>query len=192
MKKCLISVLFFTALIILFFFFNCEETVEPVSIEERIAKFLLDLNEDGEVDEDEIRAVIEFLQQPERRSTPGRWWSLLDFDRDGSVSGEELLEGWEMYLRPHPVNPEFRLDVRLDTNGNGFVEPQEIGIAAGFSQGRPIPSFDERLERLGWREERAADSGGTATETRFVCATLWQRPKSRVDCRVAPQGRFSQ
>ena len=92
---------------------------------------------------------------------------LLDFDSNGTVSREELLQGWEMYLRPHPVNPEFRLDGRLDANGNGFVEPQEIGIAAGFTRGRPIPSFDERLEQLGWREERAAETTGTTTETRF-------------------------
>jgi hypothetical protein len=128
---------------------------------------LLDLNGNGRVEEEEIRAVIVFLQRPERAAAPGRWWSLLDFDRDGEVGREELLEGWEMYLRPHPVNPDFRLDGELDTNRNGFVEPQEIGIAAGFSQGRPIPSFDERLEQLGWLEEREAEAAGTTVESRF-------------------------
>jgi len=76
---------------------------------------------------------------------------MLDLDNNGTISREEVLESWEMYLRPHPVNPEFRMDNRLDANGNGFVEPQEIGIAAGFTRGRPIPSFDERLEQLGWQ-----------------------------------------
>ncbi len=60
------------------------------------------------------------------------------------------------------------LDQELDKNVNGFVEPEEIGIAAGFTEGRPIPSFDERLEQLGWQEERVAETTGTKTEeTRF-------------------------
>ena len=143
-----------------------EETARALPVETLVDE-LIDLNGDNQVDEDEIRAVIRFLQQPERPTAPGRWWSLLDFDRNGSVSREELLEGWEMYLRPHPVNPEFRLDGKLDENGNGFVEPQEIGIAAGFARGRPIPSFDERLEQLGWQEERVAEAAGTTAETRF-------------------------
>ena len=143
-----------------------EEMARALPVETAVDA-LLDLNGDEQVNEDEIRAVIQFLQQPERPTAPGRWWSLLDFDRNGTVSREELLEGWEMYLRPHPVNPEFRMDGKLDRNGNGFVEPQEIGIAAGFTRGRPIPSFDERLEQLDWQEERVAETAGTTAESRF-------------------------
>jgi Ca2+-binding EF-hand superfamily protein len=129
---------------------------------------LLDLDGDNEVNEDEIRAVIQFLLEPERSAAPGQWWKMLDSDNNGTVSREEILASWEMYLRPHPVNPGFRMDNRLDANGNGFVEPQEIGIAAGFARGRPIPSFDERLEQLGWQEERMAEAAGTtAEEARF-------------------------
>ena len=95
---------------------------------------LLDLDGDNQVNEEEIRAVIQFLQEPERPAAPGQWWRMLD------------------------------LDNRLDANGNGFVEPQEIGIAAGFTRGRPIPSFDERREQLGWQEERVAEAAGTAAE----------------------------
>jgi hypothetical protein len=128
---------------------------------------LLDLDGDKQVNEEEIRAVIGFLQEPERPTAPGQWWAMLDLDKNGTISREEVIESWEMYLRPHPVNPGFKMDNKLDTNGNGFVEPQEIGIAAGFTRGRPIPSFDERLEQLGWREERVAEAGTTTEETRF-------------------------
>jgi len=143
-----------------------EEMARALPVETPIDT-LLDLNGDRQVNEEEIRTVIQFLQQPERAAAPVRWWSLLDFDGNGTVSREELLQAWEMYLRPHPVNPEFQLDGKLDANGNGFVEPQEIGIAAGFSHGQPIPSFDERLEQLGWQEERVAEEAGTTTGTRF-------------------------
>jgi len=137
-----------------------EEAARVLPVETPIDA-LLDLDGDNQVNEEEIRAVIRFLQEPERLAAPGRWWRMLDLDNNGTISREEVLESWEMYLRPHPVNPGFRMDGRLDANGNGFVEPQEIGIAAGFTRGRPIPSFDERLEQLGWQEERVAE------ETRF-------------------------
>lgn len=144
-----------------------EEAARALPVETPIDA-LLDLDGDNQVNEEEIRAVIQFLQEPERPAAPGQWWRMLDLDNNGTISRDEVLESWEMYLRPHPVNPEFRMDNRLDVNGNGFVEPQEIGIAAGFTRGRPIPSFDERLEQLGWQEERVAEAAGTAAEeTRF-------------------------
>ena len=144
-----------------------EETARALPVQTPIDT-LLDLDGDSQVNEEEIRTVIQFLQEPERPAAPGQWWKLLDLDNNGTISRDEVLESWEMYLRPHPVNPEFRMDNRLDANGNGFVEPQEIGIAAGFTRGRPIPSFDERLEQLGWQEERVAEAAGTASEeTRF-------------------------
>jgi hypothetical protein len=34
---------------------------------------LLDLDGDNQVNEEEIRAVIQFLQEPERPAAPGQW-----------------------------------------------------------------------------------------------------------------------
>jgi hypothetical protein len=51
-----------------------------------------------------------------------------------------------------------------DGKRNGFVAPEEIGIAAGYTEERRIPSFDERLERLSWQEERVAESQAATTE----------------------------
>lgn len=39
------------------------------------------------------------------------------------------------------------MDLELDTNRDGFIDPQEIGIAAGYSPVGDLPPFDELLER---------------------------------------------
>lgn len=38
----------------------------------------------------------------------------------------------------------------MDKDGDGFVAPHEIGIAAGFSPEGPVPPFEELLERYRW------------------------------------------
>jgi len=133
----------------------------PVST--RIDGFL-DLNGDERVDEEEIQTIVRAFLQPEESRFPGRWMDLLDLNRDGRISREELVESRERYLRPHPADPDSRLDRELDRNRDGFVAPEEIGIAAGYTEDRRIPSFDERLEQLGWREEQLAESEAAATE----------------------------
>jgi hypothetical protein len=124
----------------------------------------LDLNGDDRVDEEEIETIVRAFLQPEQSRFPGRWTDLLDLNRDGRISGEELVESREKYLRAHPTDPDSRVDRELDRNRDGFVAPEEIGIAAGFTEGRRIPSFDERLEQLGWREEQLAEIEATDTE----------------------------
>lgn len=127
----------------------------------------LDLNKDGRVDEEEINRIVElFLLGRKNKEVPEKWLKLLDLDRNGKVSQDEFIESREMYLRPHPVNPDFRLDSKLDKNRDGFVSPEDIGIAAGFVEGRPILSFDERLEQLGWEQERVTQDTGKEPEKR--------------------------
>ena len=66
-----------------------------------------------------------------------------------------------------------------DGNRNGMLEPPElrefleavralVQETVSATPGRPIPSFDERLEQLGWQEERVAQVAGTTEKaTRF-------------------------
>jgi Ca2+-binding EF-hand superfamily protein len=136
----------------------------PVST--RIDGFL-DLNGDDRVEEDEIETVVRAFLQPADSRFPGRWTDLLDLNRDGRISREELIESRERYLRAHPADPDSRLDRELDRDRDGFVAPEEIGIAAGYTEGRRIPSFDERLEQLGWREEQRAVSEASVERPRY-------------------------
>ena len=139
----------------------------------------LDLDRNGIVSEKEIRIILRFLvhgpERTEKLEKRSGLFALFDINSDGKVEREEFLEFREMYLRPHPVNPGFQLDRKLDKNGDGFVDPEEIGIAGGFSASRPVPSFEERLERLRWREE--IKPGPTDEEQPEVIAaeSTWQR-----------------
>ncbi len=148
-----------------------------------------DLNSDRRVDEEEIKKIVKFfLSGPERAEVPGRWLELLDLDRNGRVSRDELIESREMYLRPHPVNPDFKLDKKLDKNRDGFVDPGEIGIAAGMSAGQPILSFDERLEQLGWEKERVVEAAGTEQEKRSFESDYYKKLGMIQDRKLAVMG----
>jgi Ca2+-binding EF-hand superfamily protein len=140
-----------------------EVELRSLSITTRIDA-LFDLNGDGRVDEEEIERIVRAFLQPEQSRFPSRWMDILDLNNDGRVEREELIHSRERFLRAHPVDPDSRLDRELDRNRDGFVAPEEIGIAAGYTEGRRIPSFDERLEQLGWREEQLAESGAATTE----------------------------
>jgi hypothetical protein len=112
----------------------------------------LDLNEDGTVGREELDRIARMLYDPETAELPPGWRELLDLDKNGRLSREELLKSWELYFRPHPATTGSQLDRRLDRNGNGFVEPDEIGIAAGRSQGLIFAALDQRVERLAWQK----------------------------------------
>ncbi len=58
------------------------------------------------------------------------------------------MKGIDLYLLPRPVNPREPFDSQQDRNRDGFVDPVEIGIAAGVSGLGDIPAFPERLERM--------------------------------------------
>jgi len=114
----------------------------------------LDLNGDKMIDNEEIEKVIRAYLQPEQASFPSRFGQLLDLNHDGTISREEMINSREMYFRAHPVHPGFSMDKELDINRNEFVEPSEIGIAAGVSGDNFLLSFDERLEKAGWEKTR--------------------------------------
>jgi hypothetical protein len=139
-----------------------EVQARSLPITTRIDGFF-DLNGDRRVDEEEIQTIVRAFLRPEESRFPGRWTELLDLNGDGRISREERVESRERFLRPHPTDPDSRIDRELDRNRDGFVAPEEIGIAAGYTEGRRIPSFDERLEQLGWREEQLAESEAAST-----------------------------
>ncbi|UCF96212.1 MAG: hypothetical protein JSV89_13610 [Spirochaetaceae bacterium] len=122
----------------------------------------LDLNEDGQVDELEIDRVLRFLRGEtdvlDHRSKLRR---LFDLNDDGKVLEAELVKGIDLYLLPRPVNPEEPFDSKQDRDRDDFVDPGEIGIAAGVSARGDIPTIPERLERMEWefaqRSERTVE-----------------------------------
>ena len=141
---------------------QAEEGVFPVKT---IMDDHLDLNSDGQVDGAEIDRVLRFLRGEtdvlERRS---KLYRVFDLNDDGTITEAELMRGIDLYLLPRPVNPREPLDSHQDSNRDGFVAPEEIGIAAGVSARGDIPTIPERLERLEWEIARGAEE--TAEEQR--------------------------
>jgi Ca2+-binding EF-hand superfamily protein/TolB-like protein len=108
----------------------------------------LDLNGDRIVDKQELREVLMIARQEEHQiDQHNKIEHLFDLNRDGFLSADELFHGRELFFRPHPVDPHFQMDLELDNNRDGFIDPQEIGIAAGYSPVGDLEPFDELLER---------------------------------------------
>jgi hypothetical protein len=135
----------------------------------------LDLNGDETIDAQEIEKIIRAYLQPEQASFPGRFGELLDLDRNGAISREESTKSRDMYWRAHPVNSSHTMDSELDINRNGFVEPDEIGIAAGVSGDRFLPSFDERLEKAGWGKTSQTTTDATQKAVARLPSALYKK-----------------
>lgn len=120
---------------------------------------LADLNGDGQVDELEIDRILRFLRGEtdvlDRRSKLRR---VFDLNDDGRVSEAELVKGIDLYLLPRPVNPKEPFDGQQDRNRDGFVDPEELGIAAGVSAFGDIPTIPERLERMRWEVAQRSEA----------------------------------
>lgn len=118
---------------------------------ETIVDRVLDIDGNGRVDSAEINEVIKLLIEGSREEDyPEKLFNYFDTNRDRRISSAELREGRVLLTNPHPVDSGRALDLRLDKDGDGFVAPHEIGIAAGFSPEGPVPPFEELLERYRW------------------------------------------
>lgn len=119
----------------------------------------LDLSGDGQVDELEIDRILRFLggetEVLDRRS---KLYRLFDINDDGKISEAELVKGIDLYLLPRPVNPEKPFDNQQDRDRDDFVDPGEIGIAAGVSARGDIPTIPERLERMEWEVAQRSEA----------------------------------
>ena len=115
----------------------------------------LDLNRDGSIQEMEINRIVEILVrglEGVERDNP--IYQLVDADGNGEIVPDEVFLFRERYLMPHPSNEDFPLDGELDKNRDGFIDPEEIGVAAGYSPAGEVPPFEERMERIRWEMER--------------------------------------
>jgi hypothetical protein len=128
----------------------------------------LDLNRDGQVDETEMERILRFLSGKtgvlERSSMLFR---LFDRNSDGRIPDGEMTEAIDSYLLPRPIDlggPEEPWERPQDRNRDGFLDPEEIGIAAGVSAGGDIPTIPERLEHREWQTVQAPEATSGETE----------------------------
>ena len=109
---------------------------------------LLDLNNDNLVSEEEINSILTAVtSQPEvLKDRP--LFNFLDRDKNKKLTQDEIITSIQLFLQPHPVNKRAEMDKNLDTNKDGFVSPEEIGIAAGIVEGGFVPNLLERIEQF--------------------------------------------
>lgn len=133
----------------------------------------MDLNGNGRVEQGEIdEFVTVFAAEGPVEDAPERIMELFDHNRNGIIQPHEREDSKWFFVFAHPVNPENSIDRELDGNGDGFVEPGEMGITAGFTDKGETAGFAERIERMRWSGEGAgpeaemarAESGGMEAE----------------------------
>jgi len=145
-----------------------EEQAEGVYPVRTATDDLLDLNQDGQVDQAEMDRVLRFLAGEvnllDRRADLYRMFDLND---DGTILEAELVKGIDLYLLPRPVNLQEPFDGPQDKSRDGFVDPEEIGIAAGVTARGEIPTIPERLERVEWIVARDSKTTAEAEKQRL-------------------------
>ena len=136
----------------------------------------LDPSGDGFVDLGEINSAAAFLagdgSVADRVSKALRGFT--DWNDDGRIEAWEIEEAGTVILYPHPVNRDEPLDKNGDINGDGFIDPDELGISAGVTGKGDAPTLDERIRLVRHQldaretEKAAADtSAGSDTGTGF-------------------------
>jgi len=130
----------------------------------------LDLNRDGQVDEREMERILRFLSgETEVLERSEMLFRLFDRNSDGRIPDSEMTEAIDRYLLPRPIvsgAPDESWERPQDRNRDGFLDPEEIGIAAGVSAGGDIPTIPERLERRQWELAREEETSAETDQQR--------------------------
>ncbi len=126
---------------------------------------LLDRNGNGEVDAGELEAVVDFLSGSVERAgdVSDSLRNLSDWNENGRIDRDDLEGVAGLIVFPHPVNPDESLDRELDSNGDGFVEPAELGITGGVSSKGAVPTFEHRIRAARRRSQEPAGSAAAGS-----------------------------
>ncbi|MBN1412829.1 MAG: hypothetical protein JW969_18455 [Spirochaetales bacterium] len=129
---------------------------------------IFDMNEDGYVDSGEIETVARyFTQGPHKVDPHNRLDVIFNLKKDDQIEGWELVNGRERFLSPHPVDKDVDFDRKSDLNNNNFIEVEEIGIAAGYTEEGDVTALDDRIEEKRYAE---VESTGAEKDNSFVTA----------------------
>ncbi|MBI9109136.1 MAG: hypothetical protein JEZ04_20495 [Spirochaetales bacterium] len=130
----------------------------------------LDTNSDDEVSAEELTAAVLLFSgvKAAQSKVSVSLKMLCDWNDDGEIENREIRQAAGVLLLPHPVNPKEPLDVSGDANGDGFIEPSELGISGGYSDEGEFMTL-EALVRLSvykmvQNKTSQAESPGETTE----------------------------
>jgi TolB-like protein len=109
----------------------------------------LDIDRDNKISTEELSSAVLLFSGVEvaRSEVSDSMKKLCDWNDDGEIENREIRQAAGVLLLPHPVNPKEPVDVSGDVNGDGFIEPSELGISGGYSDEGEFMSL-EALVRL--------------------------------------------
>jgi hypothetical protein len=116
---------------------------------------MLDKKGDGQVDAEEIEIAVLLLagHMELADEISEELKGVLDRSRDGQVQTWEIEKAKGTLFYPHPADPNNNLDREIDTNNDGFIDPEELGITAGMTNKGKIPPFEEQIDIIRRRSE---------------------------------------
>jgi hypothetical protein len=139
--------------------------------------WMFDADDDGLVGIDEINVSVRALggDVDAVDNLKGELQAAFDWNDDGRIEDWEIEEVKAWLVFPRPVNPKEGLDRDADENGDGFLDPAELGISAGVTSKGSAPSFEDRIAAFVRRQNAAAsqtevrrtESGAPAAGSEF-------------------------
>ncbi|MCK5200174.1 MAG: hypothetical protein KAR21_17580, partial [Spirochaetales bacterium] len=156
------------------------EGAEPPYEIRTLVDKMLDSGGDGQVNGEEIEIAVlllagnvnladEISQELQR---------VLDRSRDGRIQTWEIEQAKGTLFYPHPANPNNNLDREMDTNNDGFIDPEELGITAGVTNKGQIPPFEEQIDIVRRRSEEMTpedQASSTVVETKSNIGSEYYR-----------------
>jgi len=126
---------------------------------------MLDKGGDGQVDVEEIETAVMLLSGNVGLAdeVSEELKEALDRSRDGRIQTWEVEQAKGTLFYPHPADPNNDLDRDMDTNNDGFIDPEELGITAGVTNKGQIPPFEVQIDIVRRRSEEMPPDDGITT-----------------------------
>ena len=127
---------------------------------------ILDRDGNRQVDAEELEAAVTFLSGSlERAGDVSRQLrELADWNDNGRIDRDDLEGAAGLIIFPHPVDPDEPLDREADSNGDGFIEPAELGITGGGTSKGVVPTMENRIRAARRAAEEPAMRPAAASE----------------------------
>jgi hypothetical protein len=152
---------------------------------------VMDIDKSGDVSREELAQFASlFALAGDGISLPDTVRSVFDLNSNGNLEKDEAEQGKSLFLYPHPLDNSNPLDREQDANGDGFIDPKEIGIAASVTEKGRYTPMRQLIEKAIWDAQSASISSsyshtGSDTGNKLSTLNYYQRHAAVADRVVA-------